>query len=399
MKLCSLEVCHKNLTISFTRVPLTKKGKHLVHCVVPSDETLSAIFNIGIMHCICDEYRHTPRILIKACEKATLDDEKSTNHRFANEFVTAWKDQGVADKMLSLLFVVFFPSSATSSKLRNINQYDGNPNTKYYLESGCHYLAYKHAEMFETKAVQNKTHADYYTDCMYSVWPKCVHLPIPATEYSFLDPFESFKEGDKLTHDNQSPLMAPKDGFLVHGTSGGFFFIFYHKRRPPIRWEVLARLPWPEDKDLLAFRDNRLQKSTALRREIPLNTPNIIIKLKSKRQRSISFVNLKNGIKTFFDLSNYSFVQSTSFSSALEEEYPGVDLHMITRLGSSTRVLPLHNPFVLIPPYTIIALRYDPATFTLVERIFFTNYSTIITRIEDEGLTHCPMLSFDVLAS
>ena len=313
--------------------------------------------------------------------------------------VTAWKDQGVADKMLSLLFVVLFPSSAASSKLRNINQYDDNPNTKYYLESGCHYLAHKHAEMFETKAVQDKTHVDYYTDCMYSVWPKCTNFPIPVTQYSCLDSFESFKEGDKLIHDNQSPSMAPKDGFLVHETSGGFFFIFYHKSRPPMKWEVLEKLPWPRDKDLLAFRDSHLQKNTALRRGIPLNTPNVTIKLKSKRQRSISFVNLKNGIKTFFDLSKYSFVQSTSFSSALEKEYPGVNLHTITRLGSSTRVLPLHNPFVLVPPYTIIALRYDPATFTLAERIFFTKYSTIITVIEDEGLTHCLLLSFDLLTS
>lgn len=253
--------------------------------------------------------------------------------------------------------------------------------------------------MFETKAVQNKTCADYYSDCMYSVWPKCGHLPLPVTQYSRLGPFESFKEGDKLTHDNQSPSMAPKDGFLVHGTSGGSFFIFYHKSRPPIKWKVLEKLPWPRDKDLLAFRDNSLQKSAAPRQGIPLNTPNVIIKLKPKRQRSISFVNLKNGIKTFFDLSKYSFVQSTSFSSALEKEYPGINLHMITRLGSNTRVLPLHDPFVLVPPYTITALRYDPATFTLVEKIFFTNYSTIITVIEDERLTHCLLLSFDVLAS
>ena len=48
------------------------------------------------------------------------------------------------------------------SGLSNIDPYDDNPDTKYYLSLGCNYLAQNHAKKYETESVQKKQNDAYY---------------------------------------------------------------------------------------------------------------------------------------------------------------------------------------------------------------------------------------------
>ena len=48
------------------------------------------------------------------------------------------------------------------SGLSNIDPYDDNPDTKYYLDLGCRYLAQNHAKKYETESVQEKQSDAYY---------------------------------------------------------------------------------------------------------------------------------------------------------------------------------------------------------------------------------------------
>ena len=133
-----------------------------------------------------------------------------------NFCLTSWATPVPSNEMLLIIFGALI--SVAASKLSSINQYDDDVSTKAYLESACHYLAYNHAERYEAASVQDRVHKEHYTDCMYSVWPKCRPYLLPSGHKHRMDAFQSFKKDDVLTYyDNQPSLRAPSDGFLVQG--------------------------------------------------------------------------------------------------------------------------------------------------------------------------------------
>ena len=160
----------------------------------------------------------------------------------------------------------------TVAKLRGIDQYDDNPDTRYYLNHGCVYLAQKHAEKYETKLVQEKQDHAYYRDCLRAVWPGHSFATLPAHECR-LDALHSFKKGDVLAYPSKQPIMtASEDGFVLFQDTDKTGLILYHKDKPPMNLNVLANLPWPQDKDMLAFRDSRIKgfyASTQINSRIP----------------------------------------------------------------------------------------------------------------------------------
>ena len=160
-----------------------------------------------------------------------------------------------------------------------------------------------------------------------------------------------------------NPLYVPPAMVSLFRDMGDKFFIFYHKDRPPMKFDVLEKLSWPRDEDLLTFRDNYIRKKFALMRGLLSHTSNVSIKLNSKKRKSISLAKLKLWITTFFDLSKYDFDTLRSFRYALKATYPGIELSEVTEVNSNTRVLPIHNPFVLIPPHTPIAFTYNHNDF------------------------------------
>ena len=68
------------------------------------------------------------------------------------------------------------------SGLSNIDPYDNNPDTKYYLNLGCNYLAQNHAKKYETESVQKKQNDAYYKDCLHAVWPGSSLEVLPSNE-------------------------------------------------------------------------------------------------------------------------------------------------------------------------------------------------------------------------
>ena len=108
------------------------------------------------------------------------------------------------------------------SGLSNIDQYDDNPDTKYYLDLGCRYLAQNHSKKYETESVQKKQGDAYYTNCLHAVWPGSSFEALPANK-CHLKHFGSFKKGDVLTHpDKQPSFVAREDGFVLLADYGLF---------------------------------------------------------------------------------------------------------------------------------------------------------------------------------
>ena len=101
-------------------------------------------------------------------------------------------------------------------------QYDDNPDTKYYLDLGCDYLAQNHAKKYETESVQEKQDDAYYRNCLHAVWPGSSFETLPSNECHLKD-FDSFRKGDVLTHpDKQPPFVAREDGFVLSADYGLF---------------------------------------------------------------------------------------------------------------------------------------------------------------------------------
>ena len=73
------------------------------------------------------------------------------------------------------------------SGLSNIDPYDDNPDTKYYLDLGCDYLAQNHSKKYETESVQEKQNNAYYRDCLRAVWPGSSFEALPANECHLKD--------------------------------------------------------------------------------------------------------------------------------------------------------------------------------------------------------------------
>ena len=185
------------------------------------------------------------------------------------------------------------------SGLSSIDPYDDNPDTKYYLNLGCGYLAQNHAKKYETESVQKKQNDAYYTDCLHAVWPGSSFETLPANECHLKD-FGSFKKGDVLTHpDKQPSFVAREDGFVLPRTTDYSWILYYHKDKPPMNLDVLSRLQWPHSKDLLSFTDTDIKTFSARLRKEQSNQFNATIKLDSKHVKSITFADLKRWVQLF----------------------------------------------------------------------------------------------------
>ena len=281
--------------------------------------------------------------------------------------------------------------------LSNIDQYDDNPDTKYYMRLGCIYLAQSHAKKYETESVQKKQGDAYYENCLHAVWPGHSLGTLPASK-CHLKAFDSFKKGDVLTHpDRQTPFVAREDGFMLLNTTVHSWILYYHKDKPPMNLDVLSRLQWSHSRDLLSFKDTDIRSLSVQLRKGRSTRFNFTIKLDSKHVKSITFVDLKRWVQ-LFNLNRYDPAKLKSFREQLSSKYPGIHLSKIHKLGTKTNVVPLHGPLVFIPPNATIALRYDPEVFAIPENVTSTRCSTIITDFEHQGSKYCLVLSFDVPA-
>ena len=277
-----------------------------------------------------------------------------------------------------------------------IDHYDDNPDTKYYLHFGCNYLAQNHAKKYETVSVQEKQRDAHYTNCLGAVWPGS-SLEALSSNGCHLKDFCSFAKGDVLTHpDRQPSFVAREDGFVLPRTTNYFWIVYYHKDKHPMNLDVLSRLQWPHSRDLLSFTGTSIGTFSAQLREERSNQSNVIIKLDLKGVKSITFAHLMRWVQCF-DLSRYDPARLKSFREQLNLDYPGIYLSKIHKLGAKTNVEPLYHPFVLIPPDTTIAFRYDPGVFIPLEKVTSTQHSTIITNFGHQGSTYCLVLSFGIL--
>ena len=140
------------------------------------------------------------------------------------------------------------------SGLSSIDPYDDNPDTKYYLDLGCGYLAQNHSKKYENESVQEKQNNVYYTNCLHAVWPGSSFETLPPNEYH-LKNFSPFKKGDVLTHPGkQPPCVAHEDGFALSLTTDYSLILYYHKDKLPMNLDVLSRLQWPHSRNLLSFK-------------------------------------------------------------------------------------------------------------------------------------------------
>lgn len=297
-----------------------------------------------------------------------------------------------------LFFLLVFAHFVVSPRLEDINPYDDNRDTKLYLEFGCIYLARDQAIKYETPSIQDKVSHAYLDSCYEAVWPGSTRPVLPVKEECCLSVFDSFKKGATLAHQkNQPSLTALEDGHHSIQTARGCLLRYYHQSKPSMRLDILEKLSWPKDKDLQAFRDTQNRNKVDSERKKQPNLPNAVIKLNSTSRKSIPLAGLKLWIQSIFDLRSYDPYQLKSLRSVLGKEFPGITLNKIHKLGSKTRVLPLYDPFVLIPPNTPIASRYNPSSLEPTASIGLPSYSTIIAEFEHEGTTLCLVLSFDIL--
>ena len=97
--------------------------------------------------------------------------------------------------------------SIISLSLDKIDPYDNDPNTKFYLELGCNYMAHKQGMKYEAQTVQNKIENAYYTSCLETVWPGSSYRRISTVDKCHLAIFESFKKDTTLTYHNGNLLQ------------------------------------------------------------------------------------------------------------------------------------------------------------------------------------------------
>ena len=209
--------------------------------------------------------------------------------------------------------------------MSNIEPYDDNPDTKYYLDFGCRYLAQNHFQRYETESVQEKQRDAYHKNCLRAVWFGISFVTLPANECR-LKTLGSFKKGDVLTHsDKQPPFVAREDGFTHLKTMDYSWIIYYHKDKPPMNLDVLSRLQWPHSRSLLSSKDANIKAFSARLRKRRLNQFNVTIKLDPKHVKSTTFADLKRWMQ-LFDLNRYDPARLKSFREQLSLKYPGIHL-------------------------------------------------------------------------
>ena len=299
--------------------------------------------------------------------------------------------------MFLLLLFAIFVSPVVTSKLNSINPYDGDPYAKYYLMLGCRYLTHFYSGRYEARSTQGKLANMYSVKCARLVWPDHTLKFLPAAHKCSQSPFRSFKKGDLLTHYNRKPAMvAHADGFFALQVTSSPFFLFYHPNKPLMNLDVLTKLSWPLDKDLLTFRDLDARRMAASMRGKP-SSRNVAIKYRLDNKKTISFGELKSTMQTSFDIGKHNFAQLNLICNVLRSTCPNIRMVELHKPGVRTHVEPLFDPFALIPPRTPIALRYNPETFTLPETLAIARYSTVAATFEHEGSRCCLLLSLDTL--
>ena len=234
------------------------------------------------------------------------------------------------------------------STLDNINPYDGVRETQLYLHLSCEHLAREQSKKYESESVQKSVESEYYHSCLNAVWPGHTHHLHSLGEgerYSFKR--KSIKKGQVLiTRNNQPFFKAPNDGhhFIEDGRPA---FIFYAEDKPPMKLDVLKRLPWPEYKDVLTFRNSELKKDAMISRSKQQQGPNVNIILDSKKQIYYPFPHLKLWMRSKFKLDKYDPAEIERLRTVLKRDAPDVTLfsnpqnrNIDTCIASPSSILP-----------------------------------------------------------
>ena len=296
--------------------------------------------------------------------------------------------------MLLFLFVIFV-SSVVSSGLAKINPYDDNPNTKYYLYLGCKLLATKSEDRYDSDKIRKNQYSTYNRDCMLAIWPGGHFCSIKSTSGPSHNIYSSFKRGEEITIDKGTSLIAQEDGFILPGFPNHHLHFYYHRSKHLMNLRLLQKLPWPQDKALMKYRDSGIETGRILSQQRQLDPADVMIKLKNK-SNGIPFVSFIDWIKRFFDMREYDAARLKAFHHILKSEYPGINPFKIHKSGSKTLVTLYHNRFTLIPPDQSIATMYDPEALTIGDSVTISEYSTIITDFKKEGSVYCLVLYFKV---
>ena len=178
-------------------------------------------------------------------------------------------------------------------------------------------------------------------------------------------------------------LAGVKTWFLIEmvlfseRTANQCVYLYYHKDKPPMNLELLQKLGWPQDEDLLKYRDLQIRALAAESRKKQVNPAGVKIKL-TRKPGSVLFTKFIQWVKSAFNMTEYDAARLENFATALKLIFPGIDTFEIHKEGSQTRVMPYHDRFKLIPPGEIIATRYDPKEFTLESVFSSPKYSTIV---------------------
>ena len=259
-------------------------------------------------------------------------------------------------------------------------------------------MACEQAKKYETENVQKRVKYEYYYSCLNTIWPGHIchhHVLAKGEHYYFKD--NSFKKGQILTIHNNQLLTAPKDGH-VFSEAGKLSFVFYPEDKPPMKLDVLKSLPWPEYKDVLAFRNSRIINDVQISRRNQQLTPNAKVTIDSKKGMYLTFAQLKVWVQLRFKFSKYDPAETERLFDALKLFAPNVALFWIRKDETMTNVLPLYPPYTLIQPNSTIAYIYDPAKLSLLNNVSSPKprYSTIIAELSHQGSIYCLALEFDL---
>ena len=305
--------------------------------------------------------------------------------------------RGVNIRMFWFLFA--FARFVIPSKLDEIDPYSSDPAASGYLYLGCSYWARNQSRRYETESVQRKVEDLQVCSCFWEAWPGCTISLVPEGAKVHHPTNTSFKRGDPLiSRGGCSPLNVFEEGHYFHRVGMKPFFIFYNENKPPMRRDVLKRLPWPKDKDLLAFRNSEIEEfaTAALRKQSQVSDAVII--LDKQKQSYLPFAQLRPWIRRSFRLDKFNPIEIDRLIATLARDYPDVKVGQVYKTGSMTRVIPRYRPYTLIPPMSFATCKYDPETFSAAKHTVAPTHSTIIAEFMHQGSLCCILLEFDILS-
>jgi hypothetical protein len=289
------------------------------------------------------------------------------------------------------------PLDRTHPTLESVDPYNCDREAQVYLHSSCLYLAQEQAKKYESASVQKRIEHDYYYSCLNAIWPGhlCHRYALGKNQHCCIEE-RAFKKGQVLTRRNNQPsLQSFSDGHCF-SKAEKLSFIFYAKDKPPMNLDVLKKLPWPEYKDVLAFRNAELKRDATISRSKQQQVPKVNIILDSKNQIYLPFANLKLWVQLAFNLDKYDRNEIERLFGMLKFKAPDVALFSIRKEGTMTHILPLYRPYTLIQPNSIIAYRYNPDILSSNDNFSSSRHSTIIAEFFYQGSVHCLVLEFDL---